>query len=170
MPTITKKNTNGNGNNGNGKIKLGNFTIDIEKAKEIASGTSLPFLNPSDDFKGIIQPLGEIRHITKKGEMKQDIDVLDCRIIDAVETREEEYEMNGETVTKKVKKEYKNEDYSLVLTKTVLLSRFKKLQEDGLLNVNQQVVIIGLGKKEGKGYLDYYIDTLENAKKQGIVQ
>lgn len=164
--SATKKN-----GNINGKIKLGNFTIDIEKVKEITSSASLPFLNPSDDFTGIIQPLSnEIRHIAKKGEMKQDIDVLDCTIIDATETREEEVVINGEPVTKKVKKEYKNEDYSLVLTKTVLLSRFKKLQEDGLLNNQTHILVIGLGKKEGKGYLDYYIDTLDNARKQGVVQ
>jgi hypothetical protein len=30
-------------------------------------------------------------------------------------------------------------------------------------------VIVGLGKAEGKNYIDYYVDTYENAVKEGII-
>jgi hypothetical protein len=32
-----------------------------------------------------------------------------------------------------------------------------------------KVVIVGLGKAEGKQYLDYYVDVYENAVKEGVI-
>jgi hypothetical protein len=102
--------------------------------------------------------------------MKQDLDVVDIKVIEAVETREREesLDMNRKvTVTEQV--HYENQHFSLVLTKAVLLSKFKALQEQYKTLIGKKVVIIGLGKAEGKNYIDYYVDTYENAVKEGIV-
>lgn len=74
--------------------------------------------------------------------MKQDLYIVDVKVINAVETKEEETEMDGEAVIMHVKKSYTDQAVSFVLSKAVLLSKFKKL----------------------------YIAPIEEAKKQGIVQ
>ncbi len=101
--------------------------------------------------------------------MKQDLYIVDVKVINAVETKEEETEMDGEVVIRHVKKSYTDQAVSFVLSKAVLLSKFKKLQEEGLLNQRTTLLIAGLGKREGKDYYDFYIAPIEEAKKQGIV-
>jgi len=156
-------------NNSSRLISLKTIKVDVDKALT-ARTVGYDFLNPSEDFIGVIECISDIRHIAKRGEMKQDLDVVDIKVIEAVETREreEEIDMNRKvTVTEQV--HYKNQYFSLVLTKAVLLSKFKALQEQYKTLVGKKVVIIGLGKAEGKNYIDYYVDTYENAVKEGIV-
>jgi hypothetical protein len=43
------------------------------------------------------------------------------------------------------------------------------LQEQYKTLVGKKVVIIGLGKAEGKNYIDYYVDTYENAVRDGVI-
>jgi hypothetical protein len=182
----TASNSNNNNSNRNGQtsttttpattvsnssrlISLKTIKVDVDKALT-ARTIGYDFLNPSEDFIGIVECISDIRHIAKRGEMKQDLDVIDVKIIEAVETREREesLDMNRKvTVTEQV--HYENQYFSLVLTKTVLLSKFKALQEQYKTLVGKKVVVIGLGKAEGKNYIDYYVDTYENAVKEGIV-
>jgi hypothetical protein len=156
-------------NNSSRLISLKTIKVDVDKALT-ARTVGYDFLNPSEDFIGIVECISDIRHIAKRGEMKQDLDVVDIKVIEAVETREreEEIDMNRKvTVTEQV--HYENQYFSLVLTKAVLLSKFKALQEQYKTLVGKKVVIVGLGKAEGKNYIDYYVDTYENAVKEGIV-
>jgi len=156
-------------NNSSRLISLKTIKVDVDKALT-ARTIGYDFLNPSEDFIGIVECISDIRHIAKRGEMKQDLDVVDVKIIEAVETREREesLDMNRKvTVTEQV--HYENQYFSLVLTKAVLLSKFKALQEQYKTLVGKKVVIVGLGKAEGKNYIDYYVDTYENAVKEGIV-
>jgi hypothetical protein len=156
-------------NSSNRLISLKTIKVDVDKALT-ARTVGYDFLNPSEDFIGIVECISDIRHIAKRGEMKQDLDVVDIKVIEAVETREREesLDMNRKvTVTEQV--HYENQYFSLVLTKAVLLSKFKALQEQYKTLVGKKVVIIGLGKAEGKNYIDYYVDTYDNAVKEGIV-
>jgi hypothetical protein len=155
-------------NNSNRLISLKTIKVDVDKA--LTARTGYDFLNPSEDFIGIVECISDIRHIAKRGEMKQDLDVVDIKVIEAVETREREesLDMNRKvTVTEQV--HYENQYFSLVLTKAVLLSKFKALQEQYKTLVGKKVVIIGLGKAEGKNYIDYYVDTYENAVRDGVI-
>jgi hypothetical protein len=155
--------------NNNRLISLKTIKVDVDKALT-ARTVGYDFLNPSEDFVGIVECISDIRHIAKRGEMKQDLDVVDIKVIEAVETREreEEIDMNRKvTVTEQV--HYENQYFSLVLTKAVLLSKFKALQEQYKTLVGKKVVIVGLGKAEGKNYIDYYVDTYENAVKEGVI-
>jgi hypothetical protein len=150
-------------------ISLKTIKVDVDKALT-ARTVGYDFLNPSEDFIGIVECISDIRHIAKRGEMKQDLDVVDIKVIEAVETREREESLDANrkvTVTEQV--HYENQYFSLVLTKAVLLSKFKALQEQYKTLVGKKVVIVGLGKAEGKNYIDYYVDTYENAVKEGIV-
>jgi hypothetical protein len=150
-------------------ISLKTIKVDVDKALT-ARTIGYDFLNPSEDFIGIVECISDIRHIAKRGEMKQDLDVVDIKVIEAVETREREesLDMNRKvTVTEQV--HYENQYFSLVLTKAVLLSKFKALQEQYKTLVGKKVVIVGLGKAEGKNYIDYYVDTYENAVKEGVI-
>jgi hypothetical protein len=156
-------------NNSSRLISLKTIKVDVDKALT-ARTVGYDFLNPSEDFIGIVECISDIRHIAKRGEMKQDLDVVDIKVIEAVETREREESLDANriiTVTEQV--HYENQYFSLVLTKAVLLSKFKALQEQYKTLVGKKVVIIGLGKAEGKNYIDYYVDTYENAVKEGIV-
>ena len=162
-------NNNSSNNSSNGIVALKSIKVDRVKAST-AKSSGYDFLNPSEDFIGVIECISDIRHIAKRGEMKQDLDVVDIKVIEAVETREREESLDANrkvTVTEQV--HYENQYFSLVLTKAVLLSKFKALQEQYKTLVGKKVVIIGLGKAEGKNYIDYYVDTYENAVKEGIV-
>jgi hypothetical protein len=53
----------------------------MEKITQFESRPALKFWNPTLDFIGIIECLGEIRHIEKTGYMKSDADVVDVRIL-----------------------------------------------------------------------------------------
>ncbi len=152
----------------NNTITLRQYRINKDKAiKKLA----LDFLNPAENFAGIVECLGDIRHIEKKGEMRQDLDVIDCRIITALETREEEEEnQDGDTITRKVQRKYNNEEYSLVLSKTVLLNKFRELQENHKSLRGKRIVIIGLGRAEDKNYYDYYVATEEEAIREGVIE
>ena len=150
-------------------ISLKTIKVDVDKALT-ARTVGYDFLNPSEDFIGIVECISDIRHIAKRGEMKQDLDVVDIKVIEAVETREREESLDANrkvTVTEQV--HYENQYFSLVLTKAVLLSKFKALQEQYKTLVGKKVVIVGLGKAEGKNYIDYYVDTYENAVKEGVI-
>jgi hypothetical protein len=172
--TATASNNNNNSssnssNNNNRLISLKTIKVDVDKAST-ARTVGYDFLNPAEDFTGVIECISDIRRITKRGEMKQDLDVIDVKIIEAVETREREESLDANrkvTVTEQMN--YENQYFSLVLTKAVLLSKFKALQEQYKTLVGKKVVIVGLGKAEGKNYIDYYVDTYENAVKEGIV-
>jgi len=161
--------SNSSSNNSSRLISLKTIKVDVDKALT-ARAVGYDFLNPAEDFIGIVECISDIRRITKRGEMKQDLDVVDIKVIEAVETREREESLDAKrkvTVTEQV--HYENQYFSLVLTKAVLLSKFKALQEQYKTLVGKKVVIIGLGKAEGKNYIDYYVDTYENAVKEGIV-
>jgi hypothetical protein len=156
-------------NNSSRLISLKTIKVDVDKALT-ARAVGYDFLNPSEDFIGIVECISDIRHIAKRGEMKQDLDVVDIKVIEGIETREREesLDMNRKvTVTEQV--HYENQYFSLVLTKAVLLSKFKALQEQYKTLVGKKIVIIGLGKAEGKNYIDYYVDTYENAVKEGVI-
>jgi hypothetical protein len=156
-------------NNSNRLISLKTIKVSVDKALT-ARTVGYDFLNPSEDFIGIVECISDIRHIAKRGEMKQDLDVVDIKVIEAVETREREESLDANrkvTVTEQV--HYENQYFSLVLTKAVLLSKFKALQEQYKTLVGKKVVIIGLGKAEGKNYIDYYVDTYENAVRDGVI-
>ena len=157
-----------NGNNNSSSI-VTLKSIRIDRAKASTAKSSYDFLNPREDFVGIVECLSDIRHIPKRGEMKQDLDVVDVKVIEAVETREKEEVINGKTYITDEQVRYENQHYTLVLTKAVLLSKFKALQEEHKTLQGLKVVIVGLGKAEDKQYMDYYVDTYENAVKDGIV-
>jgi hypothetical protein len=170
--TAIASNSNNNSNsssNSSRLISLKTIKIDLDKALT-ARAVGYDFLNPSEDFIGIVECISDIRHIAKRGEMKQDLDVVDIKVIEAVETREREESLDANrtiTVTEQV--HYENQYFSLVLTKAVLLSKFKALQEQYKTLVGKKVVIVGLGKAEGKNYIDYYVDTYENAVRDGVI-
>jgi hypothetical protein len=159
----TSTNTSSNSN----IVSLKTVKVNIDRAS--VSRVGYDFLNPTENFIGVVECLNDIRHIPKKSEMKQDLDVVDVRIIEAVDTREKEEIINGKKAIIEEDVRYENQYYTLVLTKAVLLSKFKRLQEQYKSLANLKVVIIGLGKAEGKNYLDYYIDTYENAVKEGVI-
>jgi hypothetical protein len=166
IATTTATNTTSSNNS---NVVLKTVKVNLEKAST-ARAVGYDFLNPSEDFVGIVECISDIRHIAKRGEMKQDLDVVDVLIIDAIETREKEEEIDmNRTVTVAEQVHYENQHYSLVLTKAVLLSKFKSLQEQYKTLVGKKVVIVGLGKAEGKNYIDYYVDTYENAVKDGVI-
>ena len=144
-------------------------SIKVDRAKASTARSSYDFLNPREDFTGIVECISDIRHIPKRGEMKQDLDVVDVKVIEAIETREKEEVINGKTYITDEQVRYENQHYSLVLTKAVLLSKFKALQEEHKTLQGLKVVIVGLGKAEDKQYMDYYVDTYENAVNDGII-
>jgi hypothetical protein len=167
--TATTTPATASSNSSNRLISLKTIKVDVDKALT-ARTIGYDFLNPSEDFVGIVECISDIRHIAKRGEMKQDLDVVDIKVIEAVETREREESLDmNRKVTVTEQAHYENQYFSLVLTKAVLLSKFKALQEQYKTLVGKKVVIVGLGKAEGKNYIDYYVDTYENAVKEGIV-
>ncbi|MEM2857253.1 MAG: hypothetical protein QW416_09150 [Candidatus Nitrosocaldaceae archaeon] len=159
-------NSSHNSNNSN-IVVLGQYRINKDKA--MTRTIALNFFNPAEDFVGIVECLGNIRHIEKRGEMKQDLDVIDCRIITGVETREVEEETENGIWIRNKTMQYNNEYVSLVLSKAVLLSKFKELQKETDLT-GKKIVIVGLGKAEDKNYYDYYVATEEKAMQDGVLQ
>lgn len=158
--------SNYNYRNSNEIVTIGAYKINRRQAMLKSNATALDFLNPAEDFIGVVECLGNIRHIEKKGEMRQDLDVIDCKVT-AVETREVEVESVDGILKRREVRQYNNEAYSLVLTKTVLLNRFKKLQEEQDLT-GKRIVIVGLGKQD-KNYYDYYIAMEEKARQDGVL-
>ncbi|MEM4365848.1 MAG: hypothetical protein QXJ44_08065 [Candidatus Nitrosocaldus sp.] len=166
----SSSNSSNNSHNSNNSniVVLGQYKINKDKA--ITRTITLNFFNPSEDFLGIVECLGNIRHIEKRGEMKQDLDVIDCRIITGVETREVEEETPEGTWIRNKTIQYNNENVSLVLSKAVLLSKFKELQKELVELAGKRIVIVGLGKAEDKNYYDYYVATEEKAVQDGVLQ
>ncbi|MDE1813950.1 MAG: hypothetical protein KGI05_04710 [Thaumarchaeota archaeon] len=80
------------------------YNFDMEKITQFEPRPALKFWNPGLDFVGVIQCLGEIRHITKTVNMKSDVDVVDVRIIKGSETVEETYEEMGREKTRTYQK------------------------------------------------------------------
>jgi hypothetical protein len=147
-------------------IELKNIIINKTKATEKRGNFEL--LNPTERFAGIIECLSDIRHIDKKGDMLSDMDLVDVRIIDGYDVRETEVNIEGKKYMTEESVYYSDEFFSLVLGKTVLKNKFKNFQEQLKTLVGKKFVIVGLGKTE-KNYIDFYIDTYENAVKDGIV-
>ncbi|MEM1971225.1 MAG: hypothetical protein QXM92_02030 [Candidatus Anstonellales archaeon] len=165
--------SNNSSNNNSNKDSSNSITLGpyrINKNKAVARSTVFNFLNPAEDFLGIVECLGNIRHIEKRGEMKQDLDVIDCKIITGVETREVEEETPNGTWIRNETIQYNNENVSLVLSKAVLLSKFKELQKELADLTGKRIVIVGLGKAEDKNYYDYYVATEEKAVQDGVLQ
>lgn len=164
---------NNSGNNGSSSkvVKLGQYMINREKAIATLTATkAYDFLNPAEDFIGIVECKGNIRHIEKRGDMKQDIEVIDCKVIVGYQSREIEEETNEGLLIRRREEKYEDKDYSIVLTKAVLLSKFKKLQDELKDLTGKRIVIIGLGKAEDKNYYDYYVATEEQARKDNVLQ
>ncbi|MEM3092687.1 MAG: hypothetical protein QXI92_03195 [Candidatus Nitrosocaldus sp.] len=160
-------NSSHNSNNSN-IVVLGQYKINKDKA--MTRTIALNFFNPTEDFVGIVECLGNIRHIERRGEMKQDIDVVDCKIIVGAETRQVEEETPNGIWIRNETKQYNNENVSLVLSKAVLLSKFKELQKELTDLTGKKLIIIGLGKVADKNYFDYYIATEEKAIEDGVLQ
>ncbi len=77
--------------------------------------------------------------------MKSDLDVIDCKIIVGYESREvEEQTTDGIVIRRRVDEKYEDQDVSLVLSKTVLYSKFKRLQEELGSLEGERIVVIGL--------------------------
>ncbi|WP_158648711.1 hypothetical protein [Candidatus Nitrosocaldus islandicus] len=172
MPTATatanKEGKNGKNNGKSSKVTLGKYIISKDRA--IAKVATYDFLNPTEDFLGIIECKGNIRHIEKKGDMKQDLEVIDCHIIVGAQTREVEEETEHGTLVRRRDERFEDQDFSLVLNKAVLLSKFKKLQDELKDLTGKRIVIVGLGKVEDKNYYDYYVATEEKAREEGVLQ
>lgn len=169
MTTKNIRSNNGNNSSSTSTTTLGRYRINKERAVRTVA-RAYDFLNPTEDFIGIIECKGNIRHIEKRGEMKQDLDVIDCKVIVGYQTREVEEETENGLLIRRKEEKYNEQDVSLVLSKAVLYSKFKKLQEELKNLEGKYIVIVGLGKAEDKNYYDYYVETEEKAKADGIIQ
>lgn len=132
-----------------------------ERAKETGKGNSSSFWNPSGDAEAIVEVLDEPRVIAKTGKMRRDAWVLDVRILYG-----KDYDSEGEII------ELTGEKRALILnSKTVIESKVKRLIEQYKTLKGMRLVLIGLGEVEGENgsYIDFYINTEENAKKDGVV-
>ncbi|MGI0058985.1 MAG: hypothetical protein ACREBJ_04385 [Nitrosotalea sp.] len=139
------------------------YTFDMQKIMQYEPRPALKFWNPSLDFVGVIQCIGEIRHITKTVNMKSDVDVVDVRIIEGEETVEETYEEMDREKTKTYKKRYENEERTLALGKSVLHTEVPNLAP----LAGKKIFIAGKGKKSGKNFkYDDYIVLEESAARQ----
>lgn len=148
---------------------IGSFQFNDQTARQRSSG-EYPFWNPSDDFKGLVECFGEIRHVAKTGKMKSDLDVIDVIIIDGTETRktaEVRTAANGsrEEATRQETKKYTGTKFGMVLSKVVLKSKFEALKP----LKGRRIGIVGLGRKTDKKYLDYYVAVEEQARKEGVI-
>lgn len=138
------------------------YQFDVDKAKN-AGSSGFPFWNPSNDFEGVVACLSEIRHIEKKGKMKGDADIVDVTVY-GKETARFKTE-SGEK--KEEPREYKGNNFSMVINqKKVLNSKIPKF----VPLTGKKLVIIGLGTPTGKQYFDYYINTEEKAKQEGVLK
>ena len=149
----------------NNIIQIGAYKIN----KSAVSKTNLDFLNPAEDFIGIVECLGNIRHIEKRGEMKSDLEVIDCKVIVGYQSREVEEQTTDGILIRRREEKYENQDVSLVLSKAVLYSKFKRLQEELQSLEGKRIVVIGLGKTENKQYFDFYVELEEKAKQDGVL-
>ncbi|MEM4323563.1 MAG: hypothetical protein QXO37_06875 [Candidatus Nitrosocaldaceae archaeon] len=132
------------------------FKINKEKAKEYHN----QFLNPAEDFVGILEFVSEIRKInTKNGE----VEVVDAKV-KGYDTREVKIKDGNNIIIKQEKVEY-DDIYSLVLSKIVIADKLKKFEP----LIGKKIVIVGLGKREGKNYLDYYVATEQEAIASGVL-
>ncbi|MGI0061723.1 MAG: hypothetical protein ACREBA_04640 [Nitrosotalea sp.] len=135
----------------------------MQKIMQYEPRPALKFWNPGIDFVGVIQCIGEIRHIIKTVNMKSDLDVVDVRIIQGEETVEETYEEMGREKTKTYKKRYENEERTLALGKSVLHTEVPNLAP----LAGKKIFIAGKGKKSGKNFkYDDYIVLEESAARQ----
>ena len=144
------------------------YNFDMEKITQFEPRPALKFWNPGLDFVGVIQCLGEIRHITKTVNMKSDVDVVDVRIIKGRETVEETYEEMGREKTRTYQKQYENEERTLTLSKSVLHTEVPNLSP----LKGQKIFIAGRGKKSGRNfkYDDYIVLEEPVAKERGLVR
>lgn len=143
-----------------------NFSEQAAKEHVVTVGTIYPFWNPSEDFKGLVECLSDIRHIVKTGNMKSDIDVIDVNIIQGTETRKVVTREDSKEITEKQDKKYVNEKFALVLSKAVLKTKISSI---GAPITGKKIVIVGLGKRSDKKYVDYYVATEEHARKDGVI-
>jgi len=142
------------------------YNFDMEKITQFEPRPALKFWNPGLDFVGVIQCLGEIRHITKTVNMKSDVDVVDVRIIKGRETVEETYEEMGREKTRTYQKQYENEERTLTLSKSVLHTEVPNLAP----LTGKKIFIAGKGKKSGRNfkYDDYIVLEESAARKEGF--
>ncbi|MGI0101909.1 MAG: hypothetical protein ACREA7_04860 [Nitrosotalea sp.] len=139
------------------------YAFDMQKIMQYEPRPALKFWNPGIDFVGVIQCLGEIRHITKTVNMKSDVDVVDVRILQGKETIEETYEEMGREKTKRYEKQYENEERTLSLGKSVLHTEVPNLAP----LAGKKILIAGKGKKSGRNFkYDDYIVLEESAARQ----
>ncbi len=143
------------------------YNFDMEKITQFEPRPALKFWNPGLDFVGVIQCLGEIRHITKTVNMKSDVDVVDVRILQGIETMEETYEEMGREKTKTSQKEYASEERTLTLAKSVLRTAMPNLAP----LAGKKIFIAGKGKKSGRNfkYDDYIVLEASDARKVGLI-
>ena len=144
------------------------YNFDMEKITQFEPRPALKFWNPGLDFVGVIQCLGEIRHITKTVNMKSDVDVVDVRILQGIETMEETYEEMGREKTKTSQKEYASEERTLTLAKSVLRTAMPHLAP----LTGKKIFIAGKGKKSGRNfkYDDYIVLEESDARKVGLIR
>ena len=139
------------------------YTFDMQKIMQFEPRPALKFWNPGLDFVGVIQCLGEIRHIPKTVNMKSDVDAVDVRILQGKETIEETYEEMGRQKTKRYEKQYENEERTLSLAKSVLHTAIPNLAPLAA----KRIFIAGKGKKSGRNFkYDDYIVLEEPAARQ----
>ena len=139
------------------------YNFDMQKIMQFEPRPALKFWNPGLDFVGVIQCLGEIRHITKTVNMKSDVDAVDVRILQGKETIEETYEEMGRQKTKRYEKQYEGEERTLSLAKSVLHTAVPNLAPLAA----KRIFIAGKGKKSGRNFkYDDYIVLEESAARQ----
>lgn len=144
------------------------YNFDMQKITHFEPRPLLKFWNPSLDFVGMIECLGEIRCITKTGNMKSDADVVDVRILQGTETIEETYEEMCREKTRTSHKDYANEERTLTLAKSVLHSAMPNLAP----LKGKKIFIAGKGKKSGRHfkYDDYIVLEETDARKVGLIK
>lgn len=164
---MSSSNENVGNTNANASMNMNaSFAFNEQAAKErVFTGTSHPFWNPSDDFKGLIECYSEIRHVVKTGNMKNDVDVVDVTIVSGTETRKVTIKEENRIITETQKKRYENERFSLVLSKAVLKTKIEGLRP----LAGKKIVVVGLGKRVDKKYVDYYVATEEQTRREGVV-
>lgn len=144
----------------------GMYNFEMQKITQFEPRSALKFWNPALDFVGILECLGEIRHIAKTGNIKSEIGVVDVRILQGIETIEETYEEMGRNKTKTCQKEYANEECTLTLAKSVLHIVMPNLAP----LTGKKIFIAGKGKKSGRNFkYDYIVLEESDARKVGLI-
>ncbi|GIU71355.1 MAG: hypothetical protein KatS3mg003_0834 [Candidatus Nitrosocaldaceae archaeon] len=124
-----------------------------DRAKEV--NKSKTFWYPSEEVEAVFEALSEPREGKRVGKMKKDPWLLDVKIINGID------KSDGKEIR------LDNKRRELVLnSKTVIESKFNDIIKQYNQIKGKRFVIIGLGEEEGKEgtYVDYYIDTEENAR------